>query len=388
MSEEFMKEPLKQKRKKKERFGSFDAAMQRKAYGDEPTWVGVKVTDEDYNMKKSHALSWASSMFDPATFKKITLEYMTGTKKYDFLKELPDYCFIGAIGPQAWLRMNKAPLTEESETFFKNSLEKLKEKYERTKEEEKLELETAQTLSGELSSEQKSKLEYFSLYIKLDNMISKDQIDADAVYDFLRSRNPSQVALRYLLDHYKSNVSESDDYESHNKLKGVAKKFNHQLRTGSAHIVGVVEKVLNNVRAENKLNKMRKPRKRKIKPAQMQVKNLKFKENDSSLKLVSIPPITVIAAPTLITFNTKTRKVSIFYAKNTDGLSVKGTSILNYDTGRSKQKTLRKPEEMLEHLTGTSLIRFEKVFEGIKAKQSQPTGRINEDTMLLKVFKI
>jgi hypothetical protein len=321
-----------------------------------------------------------------ATFKKITLEYMAETKKYEFLKEIPDHHFI-SIGPQAWLRMNKAPLTEESNIFFNGVLEKLKEKYAKIKEQEKLDLEASQNLGMELSPEQKSKLEYVGLYVSLDQMILNDQIDASSVYELIRNKTPSQTSLRLLLDHYKENVSDSDEYESNNKLKTVVKKYNNQLRSGSNHIVAVVEKILSNVRAENKLNKMRKPRKRKIKPAQMHVKNLKFKENDASLKLVSIPPVTVISAPTLITFNTKTRKVSIFYAKNTDGLSIKGTTILNYDTDKSKSKTLRKPEEMIEHLTGTSLHRFEKVFEGIKAKQSVPTGRINEDTLLLKVFK-
>ena len=120
----------------------------------------------------------------------------------------------------------------------------------------------------------------------------------------------------------------------------------------------------------------------------MQIRKLQFKETDASLKLVSIPPTAIIAAETLVTFNTKTRKVAIFYAKNTDGLSVKGTTIVNYDAERSMTKTLRKPEEMIEHLIGTSLKRFEKVFEGIKAVQTTPKGRINSDVMLLKTFKV
>jgi hypothetical protein len=388
MSEEFIKEPLKQKRKKKERLGSYDAHLHRQFHGDEPVWTGVKTTDEGYNIKISRALNWASSSFDSATFKKITLEYIAGDKKYEFVKEMPDYHFIGALGPQAWLRMNKAPVTEESNKFFKDSLDNLKQKYDKMIEEQQKELEAVSILGTELSLDQKANIEHANFGAQLDNMILKDEIDSDKVYDLIRNKTPSQTALRLLLDRYKGNVEDCDDYSSKNKLKGVVKKYNGQLRTGSYSIVTVLEKILSNVRAENKLNKLRKPRKRKIKPAQMQVKNLKFKENDMSLKLVSIPPVTVVSAPTLITFNTKNRKVSIFYAKNTDGLTIKGTTVLNYDAERSKQKTIRKPEEMIEHLIGTSLLRFEKVFEGIKAKQSTPTGRINEDTMLLKVFKI
>jgi len=373
------------KRVKRERTGSFDAVQLRQAYGEEPTWEGVKVTDENYRVKLMQAYNWANASFDTSTLKKITTEYMQNNEEFAFLKELPDYYFIG-VGSMAWLRMNKAPFTKESNQIFIDCLEKLKVRYEKLKQDELKEKEIVADTSNKLSAEQTARLEYVGLYSMLDNLIKTDNIDGDKVYDILRSRQPTQQALRLLADHYKTNVEECDTYGA-NKLKLNEKKFNQLLRSGSQEIVAVVEKVLSNVRSENKLNKIRKLRKRRIKPAQMQVKNLKFKESDGSLKLVSIPPASIIAAPTLITFNSKTRKVSIYYAKNTDGLSVKGTTIQNFDTEKSKSKTLRKPEEMVGHLIGTSLFRFEKVFEGIKAKLDKPNGRINDDTLLLKIFK-
>ena len=222
----------------------------------------------------------------------------------------------------------------------------------------------------------------------MDHLITTDNLDSDKVYDIIRSKSPSQQSLRMLVDHYKENITECDDYSNSEKLKGNEKKYIQSMRLGAINIVKVGEKILGNVRAENKLNKIRKPRKKKNKPAQMQIKNLKFKESDSTLKLVSILPTAIIAAPTLITFNTESRKVAIYYAKNTDGLSVKGTTIQNFDPEKSKMKTLREPEEIIEHLIGTSVNRFEKVFVGIKAKESVPNRRLNEDTLLLKVFKM
>jgi hypothetical protein len=62
MSEEETELP--RKRKQKERVGSFDAHMHKQFYGDEPTWTGVKTTDEGYKLKMIHALSWATSCFD------------------------------------------------------------------------------------------------------------------------------------------------------------------------------------------------------------------------------------------------------------------------------------------------------------------------------------
>jgi len=375
------------KKAKKERAGSMDAILVRRAYGDEFSWAGVKITDPDYSMKMQHALNWASATFDAAAFKRITLEYMKDVEEYAFLKDMPDYWFIGGVGPGAYLRVSKAPMKEESDIFFKQCLENLKIKYTAIKEEELKEKELQADITNKLTAEQSAKLEYVGLYSFLDNMIRENKIDNNIVYDILRSRTPTHLALRSLMDHYTDNVQSCDLY-AQKKLSTNEKKFNQTLRSGSQEIVAVLEKVLTNVRAENKLNKIRKPSKKKIKPAQMQIKNLKFKESDSSLKLVSIPPSTIIAAPTLVTFNCKTRKVAIYYAKNTDGLSVKGTTIQNFDAEKSKTKSLRKPEELIEHLIGTSLNRFEKVFLGIKAKEGSPNGRINEETLLLKVFKV
>ena len=372
---------------KKSRTGSLDVVYLRRAHGDEPSWENVKITDFDYDMRILQAYNWANASFDSATLKKITVEYLADNEEYLFAKDMPDYYFI-SVGKQAWLRMNKAPTTPESDAFFVETLDNLKARYKKIKEDELIEKEIILDISAKLSAEQTAKLEYVGLYSFLDHLITIDNLDGDKVYDIIRSKSPSQLALRNLVEHYKNNVSECDECANSIKLKGKEKKYIQSLRSGSYTIVNVVDKILSNVRAENKLNKISKPRKKKVKPAQMQVKNLKFKESDSSLKLVSIPPTAIIAAPSLVTFNTDTRKVAIYYAKNTDGLSVKGTTIQNFDPEKSKTKILRKPEELIEHLIGTSAHRFEKVFAGIKSKQNQPNGRINEDTLLLKVFKI
>lgn len=382
MSEEVSRAP--RKKAKKERTGSFDAVMQRRAHGDEPTWEGVKITDTDYQIKIIQAFNWASSSYDPATFKKIALEYMQGVEEYAFLKELPDYYFISGVGSGAWIRMCKAPTTPESDLFFKGCLETLKIKHALIKEEELREKLIVQDISAKLTAEQSATLEYVGLYSFIDHLTTTKQLDSDKVYDIIRAKSPSQLALRRLVEHYKETVAECDVNSTTDTKE---KKFVKLLRTGAYDTVTVIEKILSNVRAENKLGKIRNPRKKKLKPAQMQVKDLQFKESDAALKLVSIPPTSIISAPTLVTFNTETRKVAIYYAKNTDGLSVKGTTIQNFDSSKSKSKTLRKPEDVIEHLIGTSVNRFEKVFAGIKAKENTPNGRLNEDTLLLKVFK-
>jgi hypothetical protein len=50
-------------------------------------------------------------------------------------------------------------------------------------------------------------------------------------------------------------------------------------------------------------------------------------------------------------------------------------------------KTLRKPEDFLPKVLSTPKRSLTPEFRNIKTKEAQPNGRINEETILLKVFK-
>ena len=69
------------------------------------------------------------------------------------------------------------------------------------------------------------------------------------------------------------------------------------------------------------------------------------------------------------------------------GLHVKGTSIIDYST-KSLQKTLRKPPEQIkEFKEQNTQKRFETWFKNIKTTEVALNGRLNEDTVILKVYK-
>jgi hypothetical protein len=85
-------------------------------------------------------------------------------------------------------------------------------------------------------------------------------------------------------------------------------------------------------------------------------------------------------------FNTKTRKLGV-YNSDPGGLGVKGSTLLNYDAITSKQKTLRKPEDILPEVVKSGKITLRKILPGIKAVEQELTGRINSDTILLRAIK-
>lgn len=50
------------------------------------------------------------------------------------------------------------------------------------------------------------------------------------------------------------------------------------------------------------------------------------------------------------------------------------------------QKTLRKPEQQLKDFKGAGKIQLRKFLENIKTTDTKLNGRINQDTILLKVI--
>ena len=93
-------------------------------------------------------------------------------------------------------------------------------------------------------------------------------------------------------------------------------------------------------------------------------------------------------------FNVKSRKLGKYIAKNIDplgqgrdgtGLSVKGTTILGYDEKLSIQKTLRKPADQLKDFKESGKVKLRKFLDDIPTTDTKLNGRVNPETVLLKV---
>jgi hypothetical protein len=117
------------------------------------------------------------------------------------------------------------------------------------------------------------------------------------------------------------------------------------------------------------------------------VSKIKFKDKDVDFNLVSINPINIVGATELWVYNTKYRKLGRYIADEMlQTLSVKGSTITGFNTSTSVQKTLRKPEEQLKQFTSSSKPALRKFLTDIKSKDQLLTGRINGETILLKVI--
>lgn len=136
----------------------------------------------------------------------------------------------------------------------------------------------------------------------------------------------------------------------------------------------------------NTAKAQRKPRVKKDVPKEKLIVKLKYLKTYDVLNLVSINPIAIVGAKELWCFDTKTRKLSKYIASPGQSLSIKNSSIINFDETQSVAKTLRKPAEQLAGFKNLTKVTLKKFIDTINTVEIKPSGRISETHILLKAL--
>lgn len=130
----------------------------------------------------------------------------------------------------------------------------------------------------------------------------------------------------------------------------------------------------------------RAPRKKKAVSTEKVVSKLKFKKEDTALGIVSLNPTSIIGAKEVWVFDTKTRKLTKYVADDVAGtLSVKGASIIGLNQAKSSSKTLRYPVTQLAAFKKCGKVQLRTFMEDIPTVGISPTGKINENQIILKI---
>lgn len=143
-------------------------------------------------------------------------------------------------------------------------------------------------------------------------------------------------------------------------------------------LLAAIEQYRNIKKATKKTRAKKAPSKQKL------ISKLKYAVEDKELKVVSINPMDIIGSTELWIFNVKTRKIGKYVAAEFKTLSIKGSSIENYDETKSLSKTVRKPEEKLKEFAKAGKVQLRKFLSEIRAVETRMNGRINGDILLLK----
>jgi hypothetical protein len=204
----------------------------------------------------------------------------------------------------------------------------------------------------------------------------------------LRGKGAKAAQARYIKGFFARGLAELKELSSGHADDQLKEGYRHVSRKNVNKLIEFYESIAQaceQIAAEAKV--LKKPRAKKVKPAEELVKRIKFKMTDDKLGVTSVPAAGLIGAQAAIVYNAKTRKFGMYIAKTSAGLNVKGTSIIDF-TEKSIQKTLRKPVEQLKDFKLQNTQRRVETWLGaIKATDTALNGRMNADIMILKVFK-
>jgi len=207
------------------------------------------------------------------------------------------------------------------------------------------------------------------------------------VYEYLAANVCKAAHVKQIVEHFKplslevKEVMLGNDeqliegYSNYNKTE--LKKLNQFLQ--------LILSDCNGFTSNSKVTKT--PRKKKIIPLSKKILKLNYKKEDPEYKIVSIKPESIIGCQNLWVFNTKTRKLGVYVSNDESGLSIKGSTIENYNVELSITKTVRKPLEVIPDVVKGKKTVLKKVMSGINSVETSLNGRINVDVILLNSIK-
>ena len=207
------------------------------------------------------------------------------------------------------------------------------------------------------------------------------------VLQMLRNKQVKAGHARIIKDIYTSEMSDFDHLVNGTADDDLKEGYKHRSKKQVKTIHAFYQEVLSAcdmLMQEAKVT--RKPRVKKAVSKDKIIAKLKYKKTDEPLKLVSITPTEIIGSKELWVYNTKNRKLGRYIADDMTGpLTIKGTAIVGFDEHKSVQKTIRKPDEKLKEFKTAGKVALRSFLDSINATDTKLNGRINDDTILLKV---
>ena len=334
-----------------------------------------------YSIQLHAALNWYAGDADSKQRKAWALSYFKKLKQteiFDHLSELPDWDFH-SLGVLLRMKSRGSFLSQKEEEFIQTRVSELMQQAQPKKQ-----IVTQAKPAVVISIQDRIIEKAHELAAEIDGQID-DFVEAGCPANFkIALRGISGPVAKHSSEFYQPMLAELNEALEGNDeqlVEGYSNFTKPQLK----RFIALVDSVIGSMEQAKKVV-VRKPRARKQKPAGEIVKNLKFMKEDSELGLKSVVAASIVGSTELWVYNTKYRKLQVYRAIDGGLLTVKGTSILNYDTKTSGSKTLRKPAEQLKPMLDMTKRPINAAYKAIKGVEATPNGRINEECILLKVY--
>jgi hypothetical protein len=340
-------------------------------YGKEPVY-DKKIKPEQYMIELSRGLTYYRNVVSNTDKKKWILAWAKENGYDESLVDKIGEDYLGSIGAAIRMQSRGFPLKEKDVQSIKDKLNALVR--------QTIQPETQETQEGKKPGEIDAKGQKLGRVIyqfdEIFDQLSQEKLTKSVVPEIEESLNVGETSE--IVEYIRRQINDlsEEGYEQTKPVLTRMKKFGEDF-------IRTIEEKLNKDKAMKAA--VRKPRKKKPQLASKKVENVNYKVADTEYGLTSLNPEKMLGAKMLVLFNSKTRVIQLYYADDAAmGLQIKGSTLKNFNADVSKGRMLRKPQEFFKAVTTKK--RVEDEFETLTTTKKDLTGRINSDTIILKVY--
>lgn len=363
-----------------------------KYMGEEP-FFALQPDSEYRGIALARSFNWYNRFYGKKDAKELMCQYLDHYDRQDDakrLRKIDDKEFLMTFCWLARMSLRGLELNEHEQATLENELSRLLKLVAKPQVVEKIEEKptairpNVQDIMRDKAREAAGELEGLLDEFILNGKASSKTMDVVARFNVM----PQHISI--ITDVWKKKQSEFDELQE-GKDKDLIEAYKHLGKVQVRNIAKFIEQVLADLNSYISVKKASKaPRKRKAVPVEKLVAKLKylkeFKDPANKLDLVSVHPTKLHGASEAWVYDTSKRKLHHYIADEySKTFTVKGNTILGFDTNKSEIKTLRKPGEQIKEVMGSKPA-ARKFFADIKAVATTPNGRFNDQMIILKAF--
>ena len=344
------------------------------------------VTKENYQSTLMAALGQYNQLED-RVLSKAVINYVrkTDKTKASILSKAANWELVSA-GKLVMILDAGGYLSEDHIKVLQQTINKTYEKYLKVmKEEAKDDVEESKPKAPVISIDQRiidaARTQSEDIDYAIDEFINT-KASSFSTKAFLLKNGTSGAVAKKIADYYEYPLKEAQEAlagECEQLVEGYSFFTKAELKKFIAFLQSIVDECRQHAVV------VKKPRTVRAKPPGVIVKRMKYMVKFDELNMRSVDPAGIVGADTVYVYNTKNRKLFKYEAEDNSGLTVKGTTIINYSVARSEAKTIRKPEVFFKDLKAAKR-EMNKQFNDLKTKGSAVNGRVNQDCLILGAF--
>lgn len=198
--------------------------------------------------------------------------------------------------------------------------------------------------------------------VQLDKLLLTPDLEKDFNwFEFLKNKDIKGMYIPHIIETIKADSQKYSEFPD---------RFNS--------VIADLEKLQTSVSAS------RKPRRKRTIKADKIVSKIQYLKTDAKLKITSIDPQKIVGAQSLWVYMVNRKYLTHFVADGPNGLTMSGSTVKGFNPEQSLRKKLRKPEDMVKIVMESRASKAHKELEKLTTKTKEVSGRINEETLLLR----